>query len=212
MTNSTISYALFALSLIILSGHASGQKSASNNVKYTVALPVDSVVLSPDYYDKTYIKSYMDISLFFAKDITQVNGKFYMAPENVSIASTPAYAHTPGSDYYYQTGQSDYLYYCDSIEIRNNNELFIPYINYFSLYAHHLKYDTKYNLLFVGNIMFSDGSNYTSTESDVIAQFNTPPVPDRRIKDKGTFTVADIPNIGFSKEYLEDPLATRYKS
>ena len=221
MTKTTISFALFVLSLIFLSGHVSGRVfglynkqifSYSNNAVHTVALPVDSVTLSPDYYDKTYILSYEDISLFFAKDITTVNGKFYMAPENVTISSTPAYAHTPGSDYFYQTGQSDYLYYCDSIEIRNNNEIFIPYNNYFSLYEHHLKYDTKYNLLFVGDITFSDGSNYTSTESDVIAQFNTIPVPAKRIKNKGTFTVADVENIGFSKEYLEDPFATRYRS
>lgn len=184
----------------------------SNSVRHTVALPVDSVTLSPDYYDKTYILSYMDISLFFAKDITEVNGKFYMAPENVTIASTKTIAHNPGSDYYYQTGQSDYLYYCDSIEIRNNNEIFIPYNNYFTSYDHYLKYNTKYNLLFVGDITFSDGSNYTSTESDVIDQFNTAPIPDRKIKAKGTFTVADIANIGFSKEYLEDPFATRYRS
>ncbi len=210
MTKSTISYALFALSLIIISGHASGQKSASNNVKHTVALPVDSVSLSPDYYDKTYIKSYMDISVYFAKDITQVNGKFYMAPENVTIDSTPYQAHNPASDFSYQLGRSDYLYYCDSIATRNNNEIFIPYINYFSLYDHHLKYNTKYNLLFVGDITFSDGSNYISTESDVIAQFNTTPVPDKRIKAKGTFIVADIENIGFSKEHLEDPTTDRY--
>jgi hypothetical protein len=241
MTNSTISFVLFVLSLIAFSGNASGQildvnknqtinsvekvavESESiltaksnvihnNNVKYTVALPVDSVVLSPDYYDKTYIKSYMDISLFFAKDITTVNGKFYMAPENVTIASTPYQAHRPNYDYPYQIGYSNYLYYCDSIEIRNNNEIFIPYINYFSSSEHHLKYDTKYNLLFVGDITFSDESTYTSTESDVIAQFNTASVPAKRIKDKGTFTVADIPNIGFSKEYLENPLETRYRS
>jgi len=241
MTNSTISFVLFVLSLIAFSRNTSGQildvnnkqtfnsvekvvvESESvltaksnviynNNVKNTVALPVDSVVLSPDYYDKTYIKSYMDISLFFAKDITTVNGKFYMAPENVTIASTPDYAHNPGSDYSYQTGQSDYLYYCDSIEIRNNNELFIPYSNYFTSYDHHLKYGTKYNLLFVGDITFSDGSNYTSTESDVITQFNTAPLPAKRIKTKGTFTVADIPNIAFTKEYLENPFETRYRS
>ena len=257
MTKSTISFALYAFLLIILSGHTSGQifdvknkqtfnsaektlvelqkmnirtetvesesvlvakskakhnNNFSNNVNHTVALPVDSVVLSPDYYDKTYIKSYMDISVFFAKDITTINGKFYMAPENVSIASTPTHAHNPGSDYAYQTGQSDYLYYCDSIDIRNNNEIFIPYNNYFTLYEHHLKYGTKYNLLFVGDITFSDGSNYTSTESDVIVQFNTSPIPDRRIKAKGTFTVADIANIGLSKEYLEDPFETRYRS
>ncbi len=257
MTKSTISYALFALSLIILSGHVSGQmfdrnnkqtfnseekmlvefqeidnrtetaeseavfvakskvihnNNSYNNVKHTVALPVDSVTLSPDYYDKTYILSYMDISLFFEKDITEVNGKFYMAPENVSIASTPDHTHNPGSDFFYQTGQSNYLYYCDSIEIRNNNEILIPYINYFTSYDHYLKYNTKYNLLFVGDITFSDGSNYISTESDVITQFNTAPIPDRRIKAKGTFTVADIENIAFSKEYLEDPFETRYRS
>lgn len=219
MIKPTAFFVLFALSLTILSKQVSGQEfdrssrqtnNSSDNVKSTAALPVDSVVLSPDYYDKTYIKSYMDISVFFAKDIDKINGKFYMAPENVLISSARDIFYSPGTDYYYQTGQSNYLYYCDSIVIRNNNEIFIPYLNYFSLYAHHLKYNTKYNLLFVGDITFSDGSDYTSTESDIIAQFNTPPVPDRRIKDKGTFTVADIPNIGFSKEYLEDPSSTRY--
>jgi hypothetical protein len=148
MIKPTVFFVLFVFSLTILSQQVKGQKSdrnsrqtnnSSNNVRSTSALPVDSVVLSPDYYDRTYIKSYMDISVFFAKDIDKINGKFYMAPENVTIASTPYYAHNPGSDYYYQTGQSDYLYYCDSIVIRNNNEIFIPYINYFSLYAHHLK-------------------------------------------------------------------------
>lgn len=187
------------------------KNSSSKNTTTSTNLPIDSVALSPDYYDKTYILSYMDISVFFSKEIAAIEGKFYMAPEGVTIASTKEVAHTSLSDFQYQTGQSDYLYYCNEIEIRNNNEVFIPYKNYFSLYDHHLKYNTKYNLLFVGKITFSDGSKYTNTESDVLASFNTAPIPNNyRIKDKGTFELADIPNLGFSKAHLEDPTTDRY--
>ena len=179
----------------------------------TSSLPIDSVYVSPDYYvDKTYLLSYMDISVVFAKDIDSIDGKFYMAPEGITIASTPEYSHDTTTDYHYWVKRSSYLYYCDEVEVRNQNELFIPYRNYFSDYEHYLKYDCKYQLLFVGEISFTDGTVYVNTESDVLADFDTPPLPNNKMKEKGTFTPADIPNIGFSKDHLEDPVSDRYIS
>lgn len=199
----TLFIGLISLFLTLLPLHSRANTSET--------LPIDSIRLSPDNYaDKTHILNYMDISVFFAKDIDTIHGKFYMAPEGITIASTPDYAHYPESNFQYQIGQSSYLYYCDEVEIRNQHELFIPYRNYFSAYDHHLKYDSKYHLLFVGEIRFTDGSTVVNTESNVLAEFLTASVPDQRLKPKGTFTPEDIPYIGFSKKHLEDPASDRY--
>lgn len=203
MKNPTLLLGLVTLLLTILPEHMRANTSD--------ALPIDSVRLSPDYYaDKTHLLSYMDISVFFAKDINSIDGKFYMAPEGITIASTPNYAHDTTTNYHYWVKRSSYLYYCDEVEVRNQNELFIPYRNYFSDYEHYLKYDCNYQLLFVGEISFTDGTVYVNTESNVLADFDTPPLPDNKMKEKGTFTPADIPNIGFSKAHLEDPTTDRY--
>jgi len=206
MKKSTLFPGLLILILTIIPEHilATGKTSS---------LPIDSVCLSPGYYtDHTYLLNYMDITVFFGKDIDSIDGKFYMAPEGITIASTPMYAHYPESNFQYHIAKSSYLYYCDEVEIRNQHELFIPYRNYFSAYNHHLKYDCKYQLLFVGEIHFSDGSEYVNTESDVLAEFITAPIPDNIIKAKGTFTPEDIAHIGFSKDHLEDPVSDRYIS
>ncbi|MDA3929908.1 MAG: hypothetical protein PF541_13230, partial [Prolixibacteraceae bacterium] len=156
MIKDSLFLGLFFILLLVITKQTTANNSSD--------LPIDSVSLSPDYYDKTYILNYMDISVFFAKDIDSIDGKFYMAPEGVSIASTPEYAHDPSTNYFYRFRKSNYLYYCDEVELRNKNELFIPYRNYFSDYDHHLKYDCKYKLLFVGEISFSDGSEFVNTE------------------------------------------------
>ena len=72
----------------------------------------------------------MDIEVFFSKDINQINGKFYMTPDG-TLLNENHYGHNPSTNYHYQLGQTDYSYYCDSLVIRNNSEVFIPYENYF---------------------------------------------------------------------------------
>ena len=80
----------------------------------------------------------------------------------------------------------------------------------FGNYDHLLKFNTTYNLIYIGDITFTDGSSYTSTKNDTLARFQTVDINNRTIKNKGTFSFQDVPNLGFSKQYLTDPFGTRY--
>jgi hypothetical protein len=185
---------------------------SQKNYSQNAVVNLDIVNISPDYYDPTYLLSYMDLTVVFTKNINSINGKFYMIPEGESIASIPGHIiNNPISDYSYHVNRSNQTYYCDEIEIRNGNEVFIPHSNYFSLYDHYLKFETTYSLVFEGDITFSDNEVVSYQESDVIAVFETLPIPNSVIKSNSDFDIADVPNLGFEADYPTNPNNTRYR-